>query len=83
MVTPAGREKFVLCPGDTKTENQTRVEMVSLCKNCPMKDRGQYTKLPETDLVCTTVVTLPSCAGLHERISNNDVQKQLDPWHIF
>lgn len=83
MTTPAGREKFVLYPGDTKTENRTRVAMISLCKNCHMKDSGQCTKLPETDLVCTTSVTLPSCAGLLETISNNDVQKQLDPWHIF
>lgn len=88
MTTPAGRQKFVLCPGDTKTENQTRVAMISLCKNCHMKDSGQCTKLPETDLVwlhgyMTTRVTLPSCAGLDETISNNDVQKQLDSWHIF
>lgn len=83
MTTPAGREKFVLCPGDTETENQTRVAMISLCKNCHMKERGECTKLSETDLVCTTSVTLPSCAGLHEPISSNDVQVQLDPWHWF
>lgn len=83
MTTPAGREKFVLCPEDTETENQTRVAMISLCKNCPMKESGQCTKLSETDLVCTTSVTLSSCAGLHELISSNDVQEQLDPWHCF
>lgn len=79
MTTPAGREKFVLHPGDTKTENQTRAATISLCKNCNMKESGQCTKLSERDLLCSTRVTLPSCAGLHEPISNNGVQKQLDP----
>lgn len=83
MTTPAGREKFVLCRGDTKTENQTRVAMISLCKNCHMKESGQCTKLSKSHWMCTTGVTLPSCAGLHEPVSSNDVEEQLDPWHFF
>lgn len=83
MTACAGREKFVLCLGDTKTENQTRVAMFILCKNCHMKESGQCTKLSETRLMCATGVTLPCCAGLHEPISNNDVQEQLEPWYFF
>lgn len=74
----------MLCPGDTKIENQMRTARISLCENYDIKESGQSTKLSEWDLVRTTSVTLASCADLSEfyqsPVSDNDGQEQLDPW---
>lgn len=73
----------MLCPGDTKIENQMRTARISLCENYDIKESGQSTKLSEWDLVRTTSVTLASCADLSEfyqsPVSDNDGQEQLDP----
>lgn len=73
----------MLCPGDTKIENQMRTARISLCENYDIKESGQSTKLSEWDLVRTTSVTLASRADLSEfyqsPVSDNDGQEQLDP----
>lgn len=84
MITPAEREKLVLCPGDTKIENQMRTAKISLCENYDIKESGQSTKLSEWDLVCTTSATLASRVDLSELhqspVSDNNGREQLDPW---